>query len=123
MLGFDAADYASDSLGKVVSPYVAVLEFLLTRIYVYINHDNTQDFGFIERAVGRQQPHAIIYMDTCNGNYKFLNKETYEPIFEAKPAPIARMATLDITLRDEFDRLIDLNGRDFTLLLEIEYCE
>jgi len=123
MLGFESADYSSDAAGTIISPHIADLEFLLTRIYVYINHDNTQDFGFIERAVGRQQPHAIIYMDTCNGNYKFLNKETYEPIFEAKPAPIARMATLDITLRDEFDRLIDLNGRDFTLLLEIEYCE
>lgn len=123
LLGFLRADYASNSLGIIVSPYVADLDFILTRIYIYMNHDNTQDFGLIERAVGRAQPHAIVYMDTCSGNYKFLNKETYEPNYEAKPAPIARMATLDISLRDEFDRIIDLNGRDFTLLLELEYCE
>jgi hypothetical protein len=123
LLGFLNQDYSSDSTGSIESPYVADLEFILTRMYLYMNHDNNQDFGLIERAVGRTQPHAIVYMDTCSGNYKFLNKETFEPIFQAKPAPIARMATLDIALRDEFDRIIDLNGRDFTLLLEIEYCE
>lgn len=123
LLGFLKNDYSSDSSGSITSPNIADLDFILTRIYLYLNHDNTQDLGIIERAVGRQQPHAIIYMDTCSGNYKFLNKETYEPLFQAKPAPIARMATLDIALRDEFDRLIDLNGRDFTLLLEVEYCE
>lgn len=123
LFGFEKADYYSDGTGIITSPYVTDLDFLLTRFYLYMNHDNNQDFGLIERAVGRAQPHAIIYMDTCAGNYKFLNKETYEPVFEAKPAPIARMATFDISLRDEFDRLIDLNGRDFTLLLEMEYCE
>lgn len=123
LLGFDFADYTNNSVAFLTSPFVADLDFILTRMYLYLNHDNTQDLGLIERAVGRAQPHAIVYMDSCSGNYKFLNKETYEPLFEAKPAPIARMATLDITLRDEFDRVIDLNGRDFTLLLEIEYLE
>jgi hypothetical protein len=123
LLGFLNSDYTSNSNGLIQSPNVADLDFILTRFYLYVNHDNTQDLGIIERAVGRNHPHAILYMDTPNGNYKFLNKETYEPLFQAKPAPIARMATLDIALRDEFDRLIDLNGRDFTLLLEIEYCE
>lgn len=123
LFGFYKEDYSDNGTGIILSPYVADLDFLLTRVYLYVNHDNTQDLGIVERAVGRNHPHAILYMDTCNGNYKFLNKETYEPLFQAKPAPIARMATLDISLRDEFDRLIDLNGRDFTLLLEIEYCE
>jgi hypothetical protein len=123
LLGFLKADYSSNSVGVIQSPNIADLDFLLTRIYLYINHENNQDLGLIERAVGRQQPHAILYMDTSYGNYKFLNKETYEPLFQAKPAPISRLATLDVVLRDEFDRLIDLNGRDFTLLLEVEYCE
>lgn len=123
LLGFLNADYSSNSVGSIVSPNIADLDFILTRFYLYVNHDNTQDLGIIERAVGRNHPHAILYMDSGYGNYKFLNKETYEPLFQAKPAPIARMATLDIALRDEFDRLIDLNGRDFTLLLEVEYCE
>lgn len=123
LLGFDRADFTNGTTSQIVSPFIADLDFILTRFYLYLNHDNTQDLGFIERAVGRNHPHAILYMDNCNGNYKFLNKETFEPLFQAKPAPIARMATLDISLRDEFDRLIDLNGRDFTLLLEVEYCE
>jgi hypothetical protein len=123
LLGFINADYTSNSIGVIQSPNIADLDFILTRFYLYVNHDNTQDLGIIERAVGRNHPHAILYMDTAHGNYKFLNKETFEPLFQAKPAPIARMATLDFSLRDEFDRLIDLNGRDFTLLLEVEYCE
>ena len=123
LLGFDRSDFFNGTTPRIVSPFVADLDFILTRFYLYLNHDNTQDLGIIERAVGRNHPHAILYMDNCNGNYKFLNKETFEPLFQAKPAPIARMATLDISLRDEFDRLIDLNGRDFTLLLEVEYCE
>jgi hypothetical protein len=33
------------------------------------------------------------------------------------------MTTLDISLRDEFNRVINLNGRDFTLLLELVVSE
>jgi hypothetical protein len=33
------------------------------------------------------------------------------------------MTALDIAMRDEFDNLIEFGGRDFTLLLEIEYLE
>ncbi len=122
-LGFSRADYSSGSGSTIVSPNVVDLEFLLTRCYVYINHDNTQDLNTIERSVGRQQPHAIIYFDELRDNYKFLNKETFEPLYSSYPAPISRMATLDIALRDEFDRCIDLNGRDFTLLLEVVFLD
>jgi hypothetical protein len=99
------------------------LEFILNRAYVYINHDNTQDLNTIERSVGRQQPHAIVYFDELRNNYKFLNKDTFQPLYSAYPAPISRIATFEIALRDEFDRCIDLNGRDFTLLLEIVYLD
>jgi len=30
---------------------------------------------------------------------------------------------LDIQIEDEFDRLVDFNGRDFTLLLEVVTLE
>ena len=116
--GFGRTDaFAVD--GILRSPFAADIDYLVHRIYVYFNNDNTQDLGTIERSVGRQQPHAIIYIDECCGNYKFLNKETFEPIYLSFPAAIARLATLDISLRNEFDQLIDLNGRDFTLLLEM----
>ena len=118
LLGFGREDYTN--LGNFIySPFVVDLDFLLNRCYVYINHDNAQDLNTIERSVGRQQPHAIIYFDDLRNNYKFLNKETFEPLYCSYPAAIARIATLEISLRDEFDRCVDFNGRDFTLLLEV----
>jgi hypothetical protein len=119
LFGFGRSDYFSGTTNTIRSPNVVDLEFLLNRAYLYINHDNTRDLNTIERSVGRQQPHAVIYFDELRNNYKFLNKETYEPLYSSYPAPIARIATLDISLRDEFDRCINLNGRDFTLLLEV----
>lgn len=123
LLGFGRADYVSGTGSTITAPNVVDLEFILNRAYVYINHDNTQDLNTIERSVGRQQPHAIIYFDELRNNYKFLNKDTFQPLYSAYPAPISRIATFEIALRDEFDRCIDLNGRDFTLLLEIVYLD
>ena len=117
LFGFGRLDY-SNTGATITAPYVVDLDFILNRCYVYINHDNTQDLNTIERSVGRQQPHAIVYFDELRNNYKFLNKETYEPLYYAWPAAISRIATLDISIRDEFDRCVDFNGRDFTLLLE-----
>jgi hypothetical protein len=123
LLGFGRADYVSGTGSTITAPFVVDLEFLLNRAYVYINHDNTQDLNTIERSVGRQQPHAIVYFDELRNNYKFLNKETFEPLYSSYPAPISRIATIDISIRDEFDRCVDLNGRDFTLLLEVVYLD
>lgn len=122
LLGFGREDYLSAG-AAIFSPNVVDLDFLLNRCYVYINHDNTQDLNTIERSVGRQQPHAILYFDELRSNYKFLNKETFEPLYSSYPAPIARISAFEIALRDEFDRCIDLNGRDFTLLLEVVYLD
>lgn len=122
LLGFGRLDY-SNTGASITAPYVVDLDFLLNRCYIYINHDNTQDLNTIERSVGRQQPHAIVYFDDLRNNYKFLNKETYEPLYSAWPAAISRIATFDISIRDEFDRCVDFNGRDFTLLLEIVTLE
>lgn len=122
LLGFGRDDYVSSG-STITAPNVVDLEFLLNRAYLYINHDNTQDLNTIERSVGRQQPHAIIYFDELRNNYKFLNKETFEPLYSSYPAPISRIATFEIALRDEFDRCVDLNGRDFTLLLEITFLD
>jgi len=122
LLGFGRADYSNNG-ASILAPNVVDLEFLLNRCYLYINHDNTQDLNTIERSVGRLQPHAIIYFDELRNNYKFLNKETYEPLYSSYPAPISRISTLDISFEDEFDRIVDFNGRDFTLLLEVVYLD
>jgi hypothetical protein len=123
LLGFGFADYSDNGTGSITGTAGVDLETILSRTYVYINHESVQDFNTIERSSGRLQPHAILYMDGTYSGYKFLNKETFQPIFFAFPAPIARVATLDVALRDEFDRPVDLNGRDFTLLLEISYLD
>lgn len=122
LFGFGRADYTNNG-DFLYAPNVVDLDFLLNRCYVYINHDNTQNLNVIERSVGRQQPFSIIYFDELRNNYKFLDKETYESMFTSYPAPIARIATLDISIQDEFDRLVDFNGRDFTLLLEVVTLE
>jgi hypothetical protein len=119
LFGFGRADYSNGSGSTITAPNVVDLDFLLNRCYLYINHDNTQDLNTIERSIGRQQPHAIIYFDELRNNYKFLNKETYEPLYCSYPAPISRISTLDISFEDEFNRIVDFNGRDFSLLLEV----
>lgn len=122
LFGFGRADYLNVGV-SITAPNVVDLEFILNRAYLYLNLDNTQDLNTIERSVGRQQPHAVIYFDELRNNYKFLNKETFEPLYSSYPAPISRIATFEIALRDEFDRCVDLNGRDFTLLLEVVYLD
>ncbi len=123
ILGFGRSDYTSNGSGVITGIATVDVDCIVNRLYLYMNHENTQDLNTIERSVGRLQPHAILYMDNANTGYKYLNKETFQPMFQAYPAPISRIATLDIALRDEFDRLIELNGRDFTILLEIVYLE
>ena len=122
ILGFLANDYASSAL-SITAPNGMDVSLLTNRIYLYVNHDNSQDLGTIERSIGKQSPHAVLYMNTPSLDYKSFTTEVFEPLFVSKPAPIARLLTLDIALRDEYDRLVELNGRDFTLLLEIEYLE
>ena len=126
MLGFGAADYNnnpfSDLSGTIVSPFAADANFLTNRMYLYINQENNQDIATIERSVGKKSPYSIIYMDQTSP-YKTFTQENFEPFFQASPAPIARLTTLTISLRDEFDRILNFNGRDFTLLIEFVYLE
>jgi len=126
MLGFGAADYNnnpfSDLSGTIVSPFAADANFLTNRMYLYINQENNQDIATIERSVGKKSPYSIIYMDQTSP-YKTFTQENFEPVFTATPAPIARLTTLTISLRDEFDRILNFNGRDFTLLIEFVYLE
>jgi hypothetical protein len=122
LFGFLNQDY-TDNAGLISGPYAMDLEFLLSRLYLYMNSDNSQEITMIERSVGRRAPYTIIYMDMNEQTYKTFTRETFEPTFTASPAPIARMTTLDISFRDEFDRLVNFNGRDVTLLIEFVYLE
>jgi hypothetical protein len=121
LFGFSALDYTSSN-SVIVSPTAADGAFLTNRMYLYINQENNQDIATIERSIGKRSPYSIIYMDQTTP-YKMFTQESFQPFFQSSPAPIARLTTLTISFRDEFDRVLNFNGRDFTLLLEFVYLE
>ncbi len=123
ILGFDLSDYGSGDTDSIVSPFPLDLNSSLNRIYLYINFDNKQDLGAIERGAGRRWPFALIYMDSETCGYKYLNKETFTPVSFSLPQPWARLQNLEIEFRDEWYRIVDFNGKDFSLLLQITVLE
>ena len=56
-------------------------------------------------------------------NRKYLNKETYSPLIVAKPAPIARIQTLDVVFTDFFGNPVNFGGREVSFTLEITILE
>jgi hypothetical protein len=122
LMGFDMSDYFSVD-GTIVSPYPMNLHANLTRLYLYMNFQNSLDLSCISRGAGRRSPFAIIYLDTEVNGYKFLNKETFSPISYSLPQPIGRLTTIQVEFRDEFFQIVDFNGKDFTLLLECTVLE
>jgi len=120
LLGFDLSDYYSivGTPTTLTSPHPIDIVSVNTRLYLYIDADNMQNLGCVERGSGRRSPFAIIYLDTLANGYKFLNKETISPVSYSMPQPFLRLQTLIVDFRDEFYRPIHFNGKDFTLLLE-----
>lgn len=122
LMGFEMSDYESSG-NRIVSPYPMDLHANLTRVYLYMNFQNSLDLSCISRASGRRSPFAVIYLDNDSNGYKFLNKETFSPISYSLPQPIGRLTTIQVEFRDEFFQLVDFNGKDFTLLLECTVLE
>jgi len=123
LLGFDMSDYSNNPDGMIISPFPMNLYANLTRLYLYMNFQNSLDLSCISRGAGRRSPFAIIYLDTEVNGYKFLNKETFSPISYSLPQPIGRLTTIQVEFRDEFYQIVDFNGKDFTLLLECTVLE
>jgi hypothetical protein len=122
-LGFlPATDYSSTGAAitgpNSVDPYVTT-----NRIFMYLNYETSQDLIAYDRGLGRAQPSAIIYFDEVLNNRKYLNKETYSPLIVAKPAPIARIQTLDVVFTDFFGNPVNFGGREVSLALEITILE
>jgi len=109
--------------GSITPPNRMDPAFLGQRIYLHVNADNSIEFNRVEMGAGRKDCFHIIYLDQNTGGYYTLNRDTYTPIFYSAPAPIARIASLNISLRDEFFRLLDLGGHDFTLVFEVTYLD
>jgi len=135
LLGFGYDDYVSGtdySQGKPIltpgNPYrlIAVLpidlENFLSRIYLHIETDG-RNLDRIECGVGRRDCFHIFYIKNGQTDYTNLDKETDHSIFESSPAPIARVSNLEISVRDEFGRPLNLNMRELSLVFEITHLE
>jgi hypothetical protein len=132
-LGFGFDDYSSGidySKGKPIPTtadvLVAVLPMdlgnFLTRMYLHIESDG-KNLDRMERGGGRKDCFHVFNVVPGTTDYINLDTLTQSSIFESKPAPLARMANLQISLRDEFDRLLNLSMREVHLTLEITHLE
>jgi len=132
-LGFGFDDYSSGtdySKGVPVTTTVGVLVAVLpmdlgnflTRMYLHIESDG-KNLDRMERGGGRKDCFHVFNVVPGTTDYINLDTLTQSSIFESKPAPLARMANLQISLRDEFDRLLNLSMREVHLTLEITHLE
>jgi hypothetical protein len=122
ILGFITEDYTHSS-GTIVATNPVDTAWFLNKIFLHINTETDKEFNRIEVARGQHDPYAIIYLDEVKDGIKFLNKETDYPIIEFSPAPLSRLSLLEISIRDEFYKLHDLQNKEFTLVFEITFLE
>jgi hypothetical protein len=122
LLGFGLQDYKSDVNGSITSILPVDIDNFMKTIYLHIESDG-KNLSRMELGNGSNDCFHIFYLVPGSANYLLLNKETDHSIFESSPAPIARMMTLDISFRDEFNRVVDLNQRESLLVFEITHLE
>lgn len=122
ILGFEWSDYTSTA-GSLTPPNRVDTDMFLKKLYLHINADNSVELNRLEMGAGRKSCFHILYMDQIRDGYYTLNKDLHTPVFYSAPAPIARMATMTISLRDESYRLVDLGNHDYTLMFEITVIE
>lgn len=122
ILGFGLSDYNSDLKGVIRSPLPMDVDNFLTRAYLHLESDG-KNLSRMELGAGRQDCFHIFYLNPGSANYIFLNKETDHSTFSSSPAPISRITNLEISLRDEFNRPLDLQHREVNLVFEITHLE
>ena len=121
-LGFGLTDYFSDANGIIKGILPMDINNFLNRVYLHLEADN-KNLSRMELGSGRPDCFHIFYITPGENDYLMLNKETDHSMFESTPAPLSRMVTLDISLRDEFNRPIDINRREYSLVFEITHLE
>jgi hypothetical protein len=121
-LGFGYNDYAEQG-GVISAPMAMDTENFLTRAYLYLNAESNTELHRMERAAGQKDCFHIFFFQPGASNYVVLNKDTETPFYASHPAPISRLSFLDVSIRDEFFRLLDLNNRDINLVFEITHLE
>lgn len=123
LLGFESFDYAAGAGTALTAPNRMDPDLFLQRAYLYINVDSGIALNRVEMGAGRHDCFHILYLDQQREGYYYFNRDTYTPVFYSFPAPISRISVLDIEIRDEFYRLVDLGQHDFTLLFEVTYLD
>ena len=121
LLGFGYKDY-SDVSGTINAPLPMDVESFTNKIYLHLESDG-KNLARMELGAGRQDCFHIFYITPGQNNYVFLNRDTDHSIFVSSPSPLARITTLEISVRDEFNRRVNLNLREFSLVFEITHLE
>jgi len=122
ILGFVTQDYSSTA-GTIIAPNPVDIAWFLNKIFLHINVDTALELNRVEVARGAHDPYSLVYLDDVKDGIKYLNKETDYPVIEFSPAPLSRLSLLEISLRDEFYKLLDVQNKEFTLLFEILFLE
>lgn len=122
LLGFGLNDYTCDATGKLYSLLPLDLNTFNTHVYLHIEADG-KNLSRMELGSGRPDCFHIFYIPPGQSDYYFLNKETDHSMFESSPAPISRIRSLQVSLRDEFNKPMDLCHRQVNLVFEITHLE
>jgi len=122
LLGFVTLDY-SDTSGTLIAPNPVDTAWFLNKVFLYLNVNTDKELNRIEVARSNHDPYTIVFLDSSTNGIKFLNKETDYPELQFSPAPLARLSLLEVSLRDEFYRLIDTQNKEFMLQFEIEHLD
>jgi hypothetical protein len=122
LLGFGLSDYSSDTSNTINAPLPMDIDNFLNRIYLHIDADG-KNLSRMEFGAGRQDCFHIFYLTPGSNNYIYLDKETDRSMYTSSPAPLARVSNLEISLRDEFNRPLDINYREVSLVFEIAHLE
>jgi hypothetical protein len=122
LLGFDSVNARSVG-GLFIPPYRVDVNYCINQLYLYINADNSKELTRVELGSGRKDCFHVLFLSNTTDGFYNLNRDTYMPIYYSSPAPIARLSSLTISIRDAFYRLVDLGGHEYSLVFEITTLE
>ena len=122
LLGFGYDDYTSSTAGAIKGIVPMDLENFLNSIYLHMEADG-KNLDRMERSGGNKDCFHIFHVTPGEKEYITLDQVFQTSLFESKPAPIARINNLQISLRDEFSRPLNINMREMSLTLEITHLE
>lgn len=122
ILGFGLQDYICDGNGILRSILPMDINNFLNRVFLHLESDG-RNLSRMEVGAGKKDCFHIFYLIPGEKDYVFLDKDVDHSMFESSPAPIARITSLEVSLRDEFGRPLDINRREYSLVFEITHLQ